>query len=220
MVVFDATLDVASRYSDGACEGMVDGKKHQVYFRIDADDGDIVSCVEEAKRNPNIVAIRYSGTADGIRPVDLTGVYVTVSRDFGSNITESDILDFRDDYQGTGVSFVIRVPESYADIHFMWDMSQKYPDVRFCGGTVFCIDGCRLGCLGRDVLAKRGIRCDESAYLHKGCSCAARVVSEVEDLHCKASKPKEKQIKQAKQATKGKKLMFRDLLYRNGRVEL
>lgn len=218
MVIVKTGIETAKRYKGKAVVTKVGNKKHQVYFKVYCDDVDIAECVELYKSSSNILMLEYQGTEGGLLGVDLSNVYIAKVFDFGTNIVEEDIISLRDTQLPEGVVAVLRLPQEYCDMQFMYDMSQKYKDIRFCGGTVFCIDDCRLGCCGRDILNKRGVKYDTSQYFYEGCCCAAETFLDT-DVELEEGKVSKKSGGKGSSASK-KTLMFKDLLFNDCRAGL
>ena len=68
---------------------------------------------------------------------------------------------------------------------------------------MFNLEGCRLGCCGRDVLDSNNIKYPSDVLMHEGCSCGLEVVDE-EGLEFEVSTKSVKKPKSPK-ATKVKK---------------
>lgn len=213
MLLVKTGYEVASKFRGKNVVTKIGNKKHQVYFKLYCDDMDIADCIKLYKENSNIVMLEYQGTDLGLMGVDLKGVYITKIFDFGTNISENDITDTIK-YLQEGLTAIIRVPQEYKDMKFIYDMSNKYSNIRFCGGTVFCLDGCKLGCCGRDILDKKGIKYDATKYIYEGCCCALETLMDT-DVELEEGSI----IKKSGTGVK-KTLKFQDLLYKNGRVSL
>ena len=106
-----------------------------------------------------------------------TGVYIGIKIEVGMDLSEDDIVRIINDTP-EGVTPIIKLPDEYKNIRFVCNMSQKYDRIRFCGGTMFNISGCRLGCCGVDILGKNNIKFPADSMIHNGCSCGLEVVDE------------------------------------------
>lgn len=219
MLLVKTSYTVANEYKGYIVNTKLGNKKHQVYFKVYCDDTDIDECLDLFRNSKNIVMLEYQGSLPILEMKDLTGVYITRVFDFGTNITEEEIKGVVE-MLPKGVTGIIRMPVEYSDMRFVHDMSMKYDSIRFCGGTMFCFDGCRIGCCGRDILDKAGIRYDKTKYLFEGCSCALDTVSETEVVLEKGKPQTSTAQKTSRSASPRKKLLFHDLIYQSGKVEL
>lgn len=171
MLLVKTDYETAKKYERTGVTTKVGNKKHQVFFKVYCDELTIDDCISLYRSSRNVVMLEYQGNLSTLAMKDIKGVYITRVFDFGNNITETDIQDAIEELPD-GVTGIMRVPQEYSDMHFVYDMSQKYQNIRFCGGTMFCFDGCRIGCCGRDILDARNIKYDKSQYMFEGCSCA------------------------------------------------
>lgn len=219
MIIVKTDYVGAKVFENSGVRAKVGNKKHQVYFKVYCDDTDVEECIELYRNCGNIAMLEYRGAVESIAELDLHGVYIAKVFDFGTNITEEDVKGVSYSLR-EGLVGVVRVPTEYKDMQFIYDMSQKYNNIRFCGGTTFCLDGCRLGCCGRDILDKRNIKYDEKQYFHEGCCCAAETfdATEVELEECKVTK--RAGSKSGNGGGKKKVALFKDLLYSGGTFDL
>lgn len=217
-VLVKVGYETANKFRGKGVGTKVGNKKHQVYFKLYCDDTNLKDCIDLARNSANVVMLEYQGIPLALENEDLHGVYITQVHDYGMNLCEEDIQDIIDTTP-TGVTPIVRLPLEYNNMKFIYDMSQKYKPIRFCGGTVFCLDGCSLGCCGRDILDSKGIKYNENQYIHEGCCCALETLTE-EDVELVESKVKERKSR-ASTGGKGSKktVMFKDLLYQSGAVE-
>lgn len=211
----------AKVFENSGVRAKVGNKKHQVYFKLYCDDTDVKDCIDLYRSCGNIAMLEYRGAIESIEDLDLSGVYIAKVFDFGTNISEDDVEGVSSSLR-EGLVGVLRVPTEYKDMEFIYEMSQKYDNIRFCGGTTFCLDGCRLGCCGRDILEKRNIKFDSKQYSHEGCCCAAETFdsTEVELEEYKVTKRAGSSTKSSSGGSKKKVSMFKDLLYSGGTFDL
>ena len=207
-LIVRANYNLVKQYKNKTVRATYNGKKHNVFFRLVCDDFDINDCIELAKNNSNVLMLDYQG----IEGVEVNAdVYVGKTYDAGSDINEGDIQSILDQTP-KGMVAIIKLPEGFNDLELIWRLSKKFKNVRFCGGKLFSALGCNIGCCGVDVLDKKNIKHSESSFIKEGCCCAFTVVDssevELEVGAVKASQPKKP------------KVMFSDLLYRNGKVSL
>lgn len=218
MLLVKASFEVAKQYEHSSVITKIGNKKHQCYFKLYCDDLDIDDCLKLARTSKNIIMLEYQGSLPTLGMKDLSGVYVTRAFDFGMDVNETDIEGVFE-LLPKGVTAVIKLPQGYTDMRFIYSMSQKYKDIRFCGGTTFCFEGCNVGCCGRDILEKYNIKYDKSEYIHEGCACAAETVL-AEEVELEVGKVHKTSQSTKKSAPSKKKVLFQDLLYQSGRLEL
>lgn len=218
MLLVKASFETANKFRHSSVITKIGSKKHQCYFKLYCDDTDIDDCLELAKESKNVVMLEYQGSLPTLEAKDLSNVYITKVFDFGMDINETDIEGVFE-LLPTGVTAVIKVPQEYSDMRFIYNMSQKYKSIRFCGGTTFCFDGCNVGCCGRDILDKANIKYDKSEYLHEGCSCAADTVL-ADEVELEEGRVYKTATSGKKTSSPKKKVLFQDLLYQSGRLEL
>ena len=222
-IIVKCDLATAKEYTGKSVVAKVGKKKHSVAFRVTADDFTIDEAVELAKRDSNIIMVNYIGSQENIKGVSPNGVYVAWSMEVGNDLTEDDIVKYLAETP-EGVSLIVKVPEDYNNIRFLCDMLDKYDNLRICGGSLFCFDGYKFGCCGRDICAMKGVSFSEDSYIHEGCCCAVDIfdLTDVE-LTASASKGASKGTKKSGSTAKkpsNKVAKFSSLLYGNGKVEL
>lgn len=178
-VIVKANLEQVKEYKNKNVSLKIGNKKHQVYFRVEADDFSLLDAIEHAKTDRNVVMLEYAGSDNFIKSVAVAPSdnfpYVGVSYEVGMNLSEEDIVNALAEYPEWS-TIIIKLPDEYKNLEFLYNMCQKYPRIRFCGGYTFSIDGCRLGCCGRDILEKKNIKVSDSEYLKIGCSCALQTL--------------------------------------------
>lgn len=198
-VIVKASYETASKYANGRVITKVNNKKHQVYFKVPCDDYSLNACIELAKNNSNIIMLDYEGLPMSPSFMALTepiGVYIGIKIEVGMDLSEDDIVRIINDTPA-GVTPIIKLPDEYKNIRFIYNMSNKYSRLRFCGGTMFNLSGCKFGCCGADILEERGIKFPADEMIHCGCSCGLEVVDE-EGLEFEVSKKTVKQPRAAR----------------------
>lgn len=218
-VIVRTSFDNAKQYKGKGVSTKVGNKNHNVFFKVIIDD----FTIEEALKNndSNIIMYEYQGTTTNpiYLGVEDTDLYITKSYEFGNDISESDIEDLLN-RTPNGIVPIIKLPEDFKGFEFVCRMCDKYPRVRFCGGIMFCADGCRVGCCGRDVLDNAGIKYKDSNYIKEGCACSLDIISD-EGLELEVSEKKTKVERKSKSSScksssrgtkKQKTKMFGDFL--------
>lgn len=208
-------FDTASKFQGKGVTTKIGKKKHQVYFKVYCDDTSVVQAIDLACKSSNIVMLEYQGNPSELEGIDTKGVYIAVVHDFGMDISLKDIEMVKSEIPD-GVTFIVKLPNEFNDMQFIMEVNSIYKDIRFCGGTMFCLEGCKLGCCGKDILDKKGIKYPEDVYLFEGCCCGLETLSE-EDVELEEGKVQSEKSGRKSGGTK-KKVMFADLLYANGTV--
>lgn len=187
MILVKSDYDTAVRFEKTGCMTKIGNKKHQVLFKLYCDSLSIDSCISLYKRFPNVVVLEYQGEARELSIKDIKGVRIIKTYESGVNITKEEIEDISESLP-EGVSAVIKLPEDYSDMRFIYGISQKYANIRFCGGMLFRLEGCNLGCCECDYLTKLGMKYDDSNYIYEGCACAVNAYN-IEEVELEEGKP-------------------------------
>lgn len=209
-VIVKTSFENARHYRGKNVVTKIENKKHNVYFRVVIDDYTIDEALKEV--DSNILVYDYQGMTSNPTYANLssTNLYITRTYELGYDISESDIIKILE-LTPLGVTPMLKLPNDYKDFEFICNMSSKYSRVRFCGGILFCVDGCKVGCCGRDILDKKSIKYNDNDYIKTGCACALDVFSD-EDLDLELSdkkvKPKSSKSGNSSGTQKKKKKMF------------
>lgn len=202
------------------------GKKHKVLFKVSCDDTSIKESIELAKSSDNIIMLDYQGLTSSesyLSVTENTGVYIGKSYEFGNNFTKEDIIGVLDETP-MGVTPIIKLQNDFSNLELLYKLCNEFPRIRFCGGHLFCLSDCRIGCCGIDVVEKTGIKYSIESYNKTGCCCALEVVDSLGlelEASTKSAKQTSQRTSQEKKPAKPKKtLKFSDLLYSNGKVDL
>lgn len=216
-VIAVAGLDTVREYSNGSVKAKIGNKNHQVFFRVLVDSTNIGEALSLAKKDSNIIALEY--TLDSLVYCDLSmysldDVYVFFRKEFGTDICIEDVNNFLFNVPA-GVTPVIKVPDSFNDMEFVCKVCEMSPEVRFCGGYLFEMGGCRLGCCGSDILESKGIKCDCTSKIKDGCGCGLPTY-DADELNLVLTEkvarvPKER--RKGSSAPRQKTLKFGDILF-------
>lgn len=195
-------LSTASQFRGMTLKTKYNGKKHNVYFKLVCDDYTLSESIRLASGSSNILMVEYQGmdTNPMYRNLKASDVYVGRVTDFGNNLTEADLELILEDTP-EGVTPIVRLQSDFSDLHLLWQLSKKFPRVRFCGGKLFGIEGVKCGVVGIDVLDKAGVKYDESSYFLSGTDDVLDVVS-FTDLTIETSAPKADSGRPKKSGTK------------------
>ena len=168
------------KYLGQQLQATVNGREVKVYLRLLCDEIDIMDGLELSDKYDNIVMLDYIGD-------DFSPVYMNLTERTTGKSCVIRIIDIEDELNETviknhlsmipnGVTPVFKVKSNYADLETLYKLNQIYPKIRFCGGTLFAIKGCNIGCCGIPLLEEKGIKYDLDAYYRKGlCNCALEV---------------------------------------------
>lgn len=212
-VIVKTSYDIASQYRGKCVSTSVGGKKHNVYFRVTLDDFTLEDALQGS--DDNIVMYEYQGMVSNpvYRNIENTSLYIVEYREVCNDISEDDIKTILEEVPD-GVTPVIKLPTEYNDFEFICRMCDKYPRVRFCGGTLFCAVGCRIGCCGHDILERHGVKFKDKKYIKEGCACGLPVISD-EGLTFTVSDKRTKSTRTKKSGgsskSKPKKKSFNDM---------
>lgn len=220
-VLVKCRIDDIKKYLGKQIKGIINGKEVVLYIRLLCDEFDIMDGLDLIKNNDNILLLDYIGS-------DFSPIYMTLSSevvgdnyvikltDVENELTEKYVESIVKETP-SGIVPVLRLPEKFKDLELIYNLNQKYPRVRFCGGTLFVIDGCNIGCCGMDLLQKKGVQYDLDAYYRKGtCDCALEVhdFKEIRDITVIVNNQQVNDIEQ-KKVEQGKQISFADLLSGN-----
>lgn len=215
-IICEVDYSTALRYKGANLTTKYNNKKHNVYLKLVCDDLSLIDGIELSKSSKNILMIDYQGLDTNIAYSELTkdvGVYIGRLIDFGNNITSEDVEHIVNNTP-QGVTPIINLPDDYKDMRFIWEVSKKYPTVRFCGGSLFAIDGVKLGAIGIDILDKVGAKYDVESYTINGSVDAIETV-DINTLTIDTTEPKRKSKRSGSgnsKAPKKTKVYFTDIL--------
>ena len=172
----------------------------------------IVDDFEEYKRNYNNImmndAVIYKGDieefVDCVTPENAKQVFLFLSAN--PDILNLSSIDKIKDY-----NVLCNVPANYSNMEQLYNLSQMYPNIRFCGGELVLLKGVNIGVFDTEKPKK--------FVFNDPYSCQEPVtdISEIEGytfvqtnngvqtVKVKATKPKDTKTKAEKRTTSGKK---------------
>lgn len=196
----------------------IEKKNHNVFFRLVIDSETYSEGISMFETNLDVLSVQYAGIVTSLdtvaRLANMRGVAIDVEHEFLDTVTEEDVYGLAEETI-SGVTVLIKLPETYCDMEFIYNMSQAYKNVRFCGGNLFTIEGCRLGC-SIEARLKRASIAPEIGIIDSCCSGLIRY--ELEALKLEVSE--KSKVASSSVPRTGKKELFSSLLYANGKVEL
>lgn len=236
MVLIKVNEETASKYRNGNCYAIQGKKRMPSLFRLEADDYTIEDALNEFKENKNVAVIDYVGNMSKLESLDSSAfesVYI-VYKHVLEEVTENDVAEAVHSTP-IGVVCMCELPEDFNDMKFVYDMCIKYPSVRFCGGYLFRLEGCRIGYCAKDTLDEN-INVKSEKYIASGDGCIFQYVDldtvelELKQPSMKSKKKSSKSIKapSVAKATKPKseskkpsmKQVMGNLLGQGGLVDL
>lgn len=144
----------------------IDGKKVPVFMRVAVDQSNVIEAVAKFKTYKNVVLLDYTGDMQTLEGLDNT---TPIAVKFELETVDSTI----DDIMGSVPSnarVVIKLPEDYSDMRTIEAYSNKYSNIRFCGGYFLRLEGCKLGCVCAEDIYKK-VSSSKVNLLCKGCAC-------------------------------------------------
>jgi len=170
-------------------------KKHQVYFRVEVDDFSFEEAVTTLRGSSNVVMFDYSGSEPFIKGyvpnVPIEGICVGVKVPVGADMTVDEVKRLLAEYP-SWVTLILQLPEGYKNMELLYNINAKFKNVRFCGGYLFRLDGCKVGCCGADVFASKGITINDNNLIKDGCGCCMPTMA-YEDVELEITTKDERQ---------------------------
>lgn len=213
-------LERQFEYRNKNVKSKIGNKKQQVFFKVMVDDFTLEDALVSARNDRTILMLEYVGSEQFIQSsnLDFSNVYIGIKHEVGNNVTEEDIEKLANSVPN-GVVILVKVPDDFSNMEFIFNMSSKFSNVRFCGGHMFCFDDCKVGCCGRDILKAKDIKFDESDYIKSGCCCSLPTF-DIADVSLEVSLKSERSSNSSKsksKSTSGKKMnLFKDILVLGG----
>ena len=215
-VLVKCSLSDVKKYLNKKVKGIYNNKEVILYFRVVCDETNIIETIENCTNVNNVVAIEYKGDKSSpcycCLPPDLIrdNYIMTIYK-----VSELNEIVVKDIISKTpnGIVPIIKLDESYNNLETIWRLNKIYPKVRFCGGNLFCIKDCNIGCCGIDILQKKNIDYDIDAFYRQNpCNCAL-TVCELKDI-TGISVVKETEISKIEhnKNVEQKQVLFSDLL--------
>lgn len=170
-IICNVDYNTALEFKGYNLKGKYQNKNQQIYLRVTCDDRTLKESIDLARGSKNILMLEYQGVdseeVNTVLSANTEGVYIGKVFDFGNNIKETDIENLVADLPVCVVP-IISLPDDFKDLELLYHLSKKFPNVRFCGGQLFSISGVKVGAIGVDTLAKRGIKFSEESYRLSG----------------------------------------------------
>jgi hypothetical protein len=171
MVIVKVNQETASQLRNGNCYAVVGKKKTPALLYIEADDYTIVDAIEEFKANKNVGVVEHMGTHNKLSSLSseiFRGAYTILTHEL-STVTEEEV-EKAVASTPAGVACMCKLPDDFCDMRFIRAMCDKFLNLRFCGGYLFRLDGCRLGYIAKDTLSDAiNVKTDKLIATNSGC---------------------------------------------------
>lgn len=149
------------------------------YIRYIVDEYSIDKAIKEIRNNKWVVALDYEGDYQHLYNLDeRPNVPIIVTKEF-TEVTELGI-DFFMSYVPNWVIVSIKTPSDFCDMRLVETLSNKYSNIRFCGGKFLRLPTCNIGCIQRNEVPAK-IADSKISYYTEGCACAM-VTMNIEDV--------------------------------------
>lgn len=167
------------KYDDvkaNAAKGEVNGKNVNFFMRVEVDESNIVEAIDRFRGNRYVASLDYVGEEGYLKTIDIEGILVIVAKSV-------DMIDGGTEYYlselDPRVRPVLKLPRDFSDMKQLFDLSQKFPNVHFCGGHLIKIDGCNIGAITRNDISKK-IPDSRIPLVTEGCACVFQNIT-IED---------------------------------------
>lgn len=156
-----------------AVKAIIDGKSVTCFMRVIVNEENIEEAIKKFKGNKWVVSLEYVGDITFLNGKDLTGVTVIVKQEIEKVGMD---IDFTLKSIQSDVRVVFKLPKEYNDMMSIYNYSQKYPNIRFCGGNLIRLEGCHIGCIGVSDIKKK-IAESRIPLVCEGCACVYKNVT-------------------------------------------
>ena len=145
-------------------------KEKYHYIRYVVDEFSIDRAIEDIKGNKYVVALDYEGDIQYLnslkeRPENIPVIVTKELRD----VNELSIA-FLMQKLPNWVVVAIKTPEDFCDMRVVENLSNKFKNIRFCGGKFLRLPSCNIGCILRENIPEKIPESKINFYTEK-CSC-------------------------------------------------
>lgn len=144
----------------------IDGKKVPVFMRVAVDQDNVIEAVEKFKTYKNVVLLDYTGDMQTLEGLDST---TPIAVKFELETIDSTIDDIMESVP-SNVRVVVKLPNDYSDMRTIEAYSNKYSNIRFCGGYFLRLEGCKIGCVCAEDIYKK-VSANKVNLISRGCAC-------------------------------------------------
>ena len=156
------------------------GKEKSHYIRFIVDEYSLQPALDRVRENKWVVGLDYEGDISFLQNIqykekDKSVIVIRELKDVNETTVRNIIKKIP-----IWVRVVIYTPEDFSDMKFIFEMSKKYPNLRFSGGKFLRLEGCNIGCITKEDIPKK-VAESKIDYFTKGCSCIIKTV-DIEDV--------------------------------------
>lgn len=137
-------------------KGEVDGKRVNFYMIINVDETNFVDAVERFSFTKGVVAFNFVGNPTFLQTESIvrTVEKPILLRIPLENVNTIDIQQTMIQYP-TNVRIVFVLPKDFKDMRLIYNESQKYANIRFEGGKLIRLIGCKIGAIGVEDIPRK-----------------------------------------------------------------
>lgn len=145
-----------SEVKDTGAKGEVDGKKVNFFMVVNVDESNLAEAVDRLGTSKGVAAFRYTGAPEFLQDSPLVR---TVEKPLILPLTLGVVNMI--DIQQTMIQYpqnvrvVFTLPKEFTDMRFVHDESKKYPNIRFEGGNLLRLAGCKIGAVGVEDIPRK-----------------------------------------------------------------
>lgn len=145
-----------SEVKDTGAKGEVDGKKVNFFMVVNVDESNLAEAVDRLGSSKGVAAFKYTGapeflqSATTVRTIEKP-LILSIALD---KVSVIDIQQTMIQYP-QNVRIVFTLPKEFSDMRFIHDESKKYPNIRFEGGNLLRLAGCKIGAVGVEDIARK-----------------------------------------------------------------
>lgn len=144
-------------------------KEKNHYIRYVVDEFSIERAIEDIEDNKNVVALDYEGDIQYLNTLKKKpNVPIIITKEL-KEMNELAI-SFVMQQIPNWIVVSIKTPEDFCDMRLISRLSEKFPNIRFCGGKFLRLPGCNIGCIRCEDIPEK-IPDSKISYYTEKCSC-------------------------------------------------
>ena len=145
-----------SEVRDTGAKGEVDGKKVNFFMVINVDESNIAEAVDRFGSSKGVVAFKFTGAPEFLQDSTLIRS-VEKPIILSIELAEVNIIDIQQTMikYPQNVRVVFTLPKEFINMRFVHDESKKYPNIRFEGGNLLRLAGCKIGAIGVEDIPRK-----------------------------------------------------------------
>lgn len=138
-------IDFSSVENTGV-KGEVDGKKVNFYMVINVSERNIIEAQSKYGNSKGVVAFNYTGNPDFLQG---NAQLAEITKPLLLNVAleQIGIIEIQQTMikYPQNVRVVFQLPSDFSNMQFIYSESKKYPNIRFEGGRLLRLGGCKIG---------------------------------------------------------------------------